>query len=66
MIQLMKRKVGLRSLEEDMSVILTNHLQWNHFYTYLLISRVKLIAHVLSRKLQMGLLREYSFITIWI
>ena len=30
MIQLMKRKVDLKSLEEDRSVILTNHMHWNH------------------------------------
>ena len=32
MIQLMKQKVDLRSLEEDRSVILTYHIHWNHFY----------------------------------
>ena len=34
MILLMKRKVELKSLEDDRSVILTNHILWNHFYGF--------------------------------
>ena len=30
MIQLMQRKVDLRLLEEDRSVVLTNDIHWNH------------------------------------
>jgi len=34
MILLMKWKVELKSLEEDESVILTNHIHWYHFYGF--------------------------------